>query len=247
MPMARISLLKGKPPAYLKALSDGVHRALVEAYQSRGLVVQRRPALAAPASGGHAMIAMQYSLVLPADYDMAIVERRIAERGHLTDGLPGLAFKAYLQARKGDGRAIPDNLYAPFYLWRTIGGMNDFLCGPGFVALTQSFGWPAVSTWSVWHADSKDGMGGARHALRETVAIAPHTDLAALRRAEVERSRAMLGHPDLLATVAGFDPGAWKLVRFQLWRTPPARGVESEEGQVRIYGVGHVSAARAPD
>jgi phenylpyruvate tautomerase PptA (4-oxalocrotonate tautomerase family) len=33
MPMARISLLKGKSPAYLKALSDGVHRALVEAFE----------------------------------------------------------------------------------------------------------------------------------------------------------------------------------------------------------------------
>jgi len=32
MPMARISLLKGKPQSYLKALSDGVHRAMVEAF-----------------------------------------------------------------------------------------------------------------------------------------------------------------------------------------------------------------------
>lgn len=32
MPMARISLLKGKSPSYVKALSDGVHRALVEAF-----------------------------------------------------------------------------------------------------------------------------------------------------------------------------------------------------------------------
>jgi phenylpyruvate tautomerase PptA (4-oxalocrotonate tautomerase family) len=32
MPLVRISLLKGKPREYLRALSDGVHRALVEAY-----------------------------------------------------------------------------------------------------------------------------------------------------------------------------------------------------------------------
>ncbi|QCI63935.1 tautomerase family protein [Phreatobacter stygius] len=32
MPFARISLLKGKPPAYLGALSDGLHQALVEAF-----------------------------------------------------------------------------------------------------------------------------------------------------------------------------------------------------------------------
>jgi Tautomerase enzyme len=32
MPLVRISLLKGKPKEYLRALSDGVHQALVEAY-----------------------------------------------------------------------------------------------------------------------------------------------------------------------------------------------------------------------
>jgi len=30
--MARISLLKGKPPSYVQALSDGVHRAMVETF-----------------------------------------------------------------------------------------------------------------------------------------------------------------------------------------------------------------------
>lgn len=33
MPMSRISLLKGKSPEYLKALSDALHQALVEAYE----------------------------------------------------------------------------------------------------------------------------------------------------------------------------------------------------------------------
>jgi phenylpyruvate tautomerase PptA (4-oxalocrotonate tautomerase family) len=32
MPVARISLLKGKPPAYLQALSDNLHRALVDTF-----------------------------------------------------------------------------------------------------------------------------------------------------------------------------------------------------------------------
>lgn len=32
MPYARISLLKGKPPEYLRALSNGLHRALVESF-----------------------------------------------------------------------------------------------------------------------------------------------------------------------------------------------------------------------
>ncbi|MBN9528184.1 MAG: tautomerase family protein [Alphaproteobacteria bacterium] len=33
MPFARISLLRGKPPAHLRALSDRVHQALVDAFE----------------------------------------------------------------------------------------------------------------------------------------------------------------------------------------------------------------------
>jgi len=33
MPFVRISLLAGKPPEYVRALADGVHQALVEAFE----------------------------------------------------------------------------------------------------------------------------------------------------------------------------------------------------------------------
>jgi hypothetical protein len=39
-------------------------------------------------------IAMQYNFALPADYDMAIVERRIRDKGPLLDNLPRLRLKA---------------------------------------------------------------------------------------------------------------------------------------------------------
>ncbi|RJG05509.1 DUF4865 family protein [Noviherbaspirillum cavernae] len=184
------------------------------------------------------MIAMQYSLLLPADYDMGTIDRRIAERGHLTDGFPGLAFKAYLHARKQGMPSTSDNLYAPFYLWNTTEGMNEFLCGPGFLGLTQSFGWPSVRTWSVWHAEMSQEVARAQYAMRETVLITPHADLSSLRRVESERSRELLSSRDILATVAGFEPTSWSLVRFQLWSKIPDRPLD---GQAQIYGVGHVS------
>jgi len=34
MPLVRISLIKGKPPIYISAVADGVHRALHEAYNA---------------------------------------------------------------------------------------------------------------------------------------------------------------------------------------------------------------------
>lgn len=186
------------------------------------------------------MIAMQYSLVLPADYDMGIIDQRIADRGHATDRFPGLAFKAYLHAGKQDVPASADNLYAPFYLWHTAAGMNDFLCGPGFAGLATSFGWPLVRTWSVWHADMSPDAATARYAIRETASIAPHTDLAALRYAESERSRELASEAGVLAAVAGFEPTDWSLVRFQLRNELPE---QLAIGQTQIYRVGHVSTA----
>jgi hypothetical protein len=185
------------------------------------------------------MIAMQYSLVLPADYDMGIIERRIADRGHLTDGFPGLGFKAYLHAAKQGQPASPDNVYAPFYLWHSSEGMNQFLCGPGFAGLTQSFGWPAVRTWSVWHAEMSQDIASARYAVRETAPIAPHADLDGLRRAESERSRESTGRRGVLASVSGFEPTTWSLVRLQLLNDLPDRTMD---GETQIYRVGHVSA-----
>jgi hypothetical protein len=188
------------------------------------------------------MIAMQYSIVLPADYDMSIIDRRIAERGHLTDGFPGLAFKAYLQARKeGSYPSNRDNVYAPFYLWNSPDGMNDFLCGPGFAGLAQSFGWPSVKTWSVWHAEASPGLADARFATRELAALPPHARLDELRASETEHARSKVTVQGALAALCGFEPTTWTAMRFALWAEPPR---ELDSPDTHVYAVGHVSTGR---
>ena len=184
------------------------------------------------------MIAMQYSIVLPADYEMAVIRERIAVKGPLTDDFPGLVFKAFLHANRGVHG--PENLYAPFYLWEDADGMNRFLTGPGFAALTQSFGWPVVKTWSVLHGERASRVREARYATRSTATIAPHTDLSALSHAETERARAAIGRDGALASVAAYEPDGWSLVRFQLWRERPADATGMQD-----YEVGHVSAPGA--
>jgi len=188
------------------------------------------------------MIAMHYRLPLPADYDMGIIDRRIAAKGGLTDGFPGLLFKAYLSARKG--AAGQDNAYAPLYVWHTVEGMHAFLNGPGFAALADAFGRPAVATWLVWDAQLAPGAAEARWASVERVPIAPGTDLAALRARECARAAAM-PRDGALAAVAGYEPGTWTLLRFALWERPP---VPVPDSNVEVYAVGHVSTAAAqPD
>lgn len=184
------------------------------------------------------MIAMQYSFTLPADYDMAIIRRRIAEKGHLLDGFPRLRFKAYLYAERDDAQ-LPghDNLYAPFYLWQDSEGMNAFLADAGFAALCDSFGRPAVRTWSAWRADLADDLRGAICATRELHTIPMHSALAALREAEVDAARADRAR-GALAAVSAYDPTGWTVLRFRLW--PEARS--DLAGPCRqLYRVGHVS------
>lgn len=180
------------------------------------------------------MLAMQYSFVLPADYDMTIIDRRIRDKGPMLDHFPKLRFKAYLSARqKGGEVASAENLYAPFYLWDHPDGLSNFITGPGFAALARNFGRPRVAMWVVWHAELSADLSQARYASREIEMITPHSDLSALRAAAAEAAT----DNSALAHVVGFDPGDWRFLRFRLWRDPPA----SLNHAAQLYAVGHMS------
>jgi uncharacterized protein DUF4865 len=188
------------------------------------------------------MIAMQYNFVLPADYDMAIVDRRIEEKGPLLDNFPNLRFKAYLTARrKGDETRGEDNLYAPFYLWNHPDGLNDFVCGDGFAVVSQSFGWPRVNTWIVWRAQLSDHVAKAAFATREILSTAPHAALGELRKRESADAVDDVERGGALASVAAFEPTTWTRVRFRLWGDrPPTVGAGNQ-----TYKVGHLSLPAA--
>ncbi|MBZ9657027.1 DUF4865 family protein [Phyllobacterium lublinensis] len=184
------------------------------------------------------MIAMQYSFPLPADYDMTIIDRRIAEKGHLLDNFPNLKLKAYLTARSGDGTQSRENLYAPFYLWNHEDGLNDFLTGEGFAALTRSFGWPVVRTWFIWKAHLSPDVAQATFVTREMRVTAAHSALGELRQRESEEVFDDVQNGRALASISAFEPASWTRVRLQLWGEPrplmPGPGVQA-------YRVGHIS------
>lgn len=185
------------------------------------------------------MIAMQYSIALPADYDMSIIDRRIADKGHLTDAWPGLLFKAYLSARKSSPDALGANLYAPFYLWQTAEAMNAFLSGPAFAGLSRAFGRPVVNSWLVWHAEIGPTAVRAVTATRQLAPIPSSTALDGLRHAEVAQAHAEMANQHTVAVVTGFDPQAWSRVRFRLRDGQPAQAEGDQAGLA--YRVGHVS------
>ncbi|GAA2983203.1 DUF4865 family protein [Streptomyces lactacystinicus] len=189
------------------------------------------------------MHAMQYEITLPADYDMGVIRKRVADKGHLLDAHPGLGLKAYLVRERGR-QGSPVNQYAPFYLWRTVEGMNGFLWGPGFRGLSADFGRPAVRHWlgaglthgasgtsaasasasaseaasSPEAASSTEGAAGPpTTATRETVRLPEAPEPAEA----VERALADLPtHPALHAAAVAVDPSRWELLRFALWHGP---------------------------
>jgi hypothetical protein len=179
------------------------------------------------------MIAMQYSFTLPADYDMAIVRQRIAEKGHMLDHFDGLLLKAYLYA--GRSTSSNENLYAPFYVWRDSAAMQRFLGSDGFANLAKAFGWPSIRVWPVWDVYLSPEARHARFASRDIQPIAPYAALDSLR----EEQRTLLQRDierGAVAAVSAFEPTTWTHVSFRLWdETLPAHVAGQH------YHVGHVS------
>jgi hypothetical protein len=170
---------------------------------------------------------MQYAITLPADYDMRIIRRRVAERGGALDAFPGLGIKAYCVRERGE-HGSPVNQYAPFYLWNDLAGMNRFLWDGGFANIVRDFGRPAVRRWSGLAFEPGPGAAGAGPARAATLRAEPLGDDGdpgdAVGRALGELEE-LAKEPGLRAAALAVDTHAWQLAHFALWDGPPAARV----------------------
>ncbi|MEU6882534.1 DUF4865 family protein [Streptomyces sp. NPDC046712] len=162
------------------------------------------------------MHAMQYEIILPADYDMGIIRERVATKGHLLDDFPGLGLKAYLIREREDGS--PVNQYAPFYLWTTPEGMNSFLWGPGFQGIVNDFGRPVVQHWTgLGYEEGPAAASAPRTATRRRQPLP--MDIAPAEA--VTRARARLARQaredGVVASALAIDPRHWELLQVTLW------------------------------
>ncbi|WP_380181900.1 DUF4865 family protein [Kalamiella sp. sgz302252] len=168
------------------------------------------------------MLAMQYRFTLPADYDMAIIKKRIELAGPKLDNFPGLLFKTFLYCCKKEGS--PENRYAPFYLWRDTLSMQRFLQSPGFAALTRDFGWPRVDVWTVLHAPDAATLDQASYAVIGQKKILPFSDLNTVA------SEAML---------CGWDTSRWRLLTADFTKDRP-----SVDPDKTAYRIGYIARGR---
>ncbi|WP_238900535.1 DUF4865 family protein [Clostridium sp. YIM B02500] len=90
------------------------------------------------------MIATQYKIILPSDYDMSIIKDRVKNNGYKTDGFEDLKFKLYLTTEKGKNENS-QNSYCPLYVWKDSNGLNKFLFNGFYDNIITSFGWQKVN------------------------------------------------------------------------------------------------------
>lgn len=185
------------------------------------------------------MIAMQYRVALPADYDMDVIRRRVATTGHLLDHYPGLGVKAFLMRERGHLGATA-NEYAPFYLWNDAAGAASFLwSGVGFSAIVRDFGRPAVDTWIGGTARSDAGdVASATHAVRTTRELPADTDLAAAAASADAALARRFDDAEVPLVAYGIDPTRWQLMTFSLHRGAP----EVADGDAEVFELLHVAA-----
>ncbi|TKC83906.1 DUF4865 family protein [Trinickia terrae] len=164
------------------------------------------------------MLTLHYPITLPADYDMSIIRHRVAERHAPFDTLAGLGFKAFLIRERESGAHV--NEYAPFYIWTQPFATRDFLLGPKFDGVVQSFGRPAVFQGIVTalHLTADESVfRAARSMTVERIALRPGIDLAGWAADETELHLARIDEAGLLARAVSLEAGTWTAVRTELW------------------------------
>lgn len=161
------------------------------------------------------MISMQYVVTLPTDYDMEIIRNRVAKNGRLTDSFPGLNFKAYLMAEKGKNGAN-ENRYAPFYLWNSHEGMNEFIMGGYFSNIPNSFGWQKICHWTPVNYGHTEVTDAPLFAVLENIPITPFADLKEVREIQTQWFDKCIATCGVHTCLVGLDPYNWTLVRMVL-------------------------------
>lgn len=173
------------------------------------------------------MIAMQYKILLPDDYDMNMIRQRVSSNGYKTDGFQDLLFKAYLIAEKADSTKSC-NEYSPLYVWKENGGMNKFIFDGYYDNILSSFGWQKINIGIPMTCCLEKDFNRSKFVLEIEHEVTPMQQMKAIDFS--------LDIDDCTGKVLIYNPDKWKYVEYYFYKDMP---IEKTVG--KIYKVLHLS------
>jgi len=179
------------------------------------------------------MLAMQYSIPLPVNYDAALIRARVSARRALFDDHAGLVHKSFIYSEE-------DHIYAPFYVWRDVTEARNFLLDDLFAGVAETFSRQRVRSWIVLDMAYGNKDIKPAFARREIDPVAAENRVAHLRDQEKTTQTELLKNPNLYLHLTALDADRWEVMRYSLWAdeataAPPVTDV------YQTYGVLHVS------
>lgn len=178
------------------------------------------------------MIAMQYKITLPNDYDMNIIKDRVKNNGYKTDVFEELKFKLYLTTEKGINRSL-QNSYCPLYIWRDSNGLNKFLFNGFYDNIITSFGWQKVNLGIPLIDRTTYKIKDSRYVFEITGEIQPQESLNNLKD-KIEENIITIKDAEYIVI---YNPDKWKYNVFYF--IDDLSKVKLEEGT--IYDILHIS------
>lgn len=179
------------------------------------------------------MLLLQYEFILPASFDMQAIRRRIEAKRELFERYESLHWKAWLLT-DASRHAAHGNRYAPLYLFDHAAAVRDFLVGPLYAGVTQTFGWAQLNAGPML-GTVVPAVQQARSCSLAVVDIRSHSALVA------RSTRPTVEQDGLLARATMLDVGRMQLREYRFWDRAPATIAREAEGDL-VFEVGAVSA-----
>lgn len=173
------------------------------------------------------MIAMQYKILLPDDYDMDNIRQRVKNNGYKTDGFQDLMFKAYLIKEK-DNTSESYNEYSPLYLWKDSDGMNKFIFDGFYNNILQSFGWQKINIGIPLLCDLSKELAKSEYAMEIENVVLPMNQMSPLNF--------MKTSDRCLGKVLIYNPDKWRYVEYRFYEKEPEKSSTN-----KIYQILHMS------
>lgn len=173
------------------------------------------------------MIAMQYKIMLPDDYDMNTIRQRVRNNGTKTDGFQDLMFKAYIISEK-DNTGICCNEYSPLYLWKSNEGMNKFIFDGFYDNILNSFGWQNINIGIPFICELKENFKNSKYLLEIEKEITPTQ--------QMKRMHLSINPDNCMGKILIYNPDKWKYVEFYLLTSVP-----QHFNTGKIYRILHLS------